>query len=120
MEKTKSGTGRQLAVIRLRGRTGLNYSVAVTLDLLNIQRVNHCTIVQDTPEVVGMIKKAKDYITWGPIDDDTLKALVEKRGEAVAVAQFRSERNVQSDTVRFASATKTLKYGKVGRFCTQP
>ncbi|MBI3036249.1 uL30 family ribosomal protein [Candidatus Woesearchaeota archaeon] len=86
MEKTKSGIGRQLAVIRLRGRTGLNHSVAVTLDLLNIRRVNHCAVVPDTPEVVGMVKKAKDYITWGPIDDDTLKAIVEKRGEAVEAA----------------------------------
>lgn len=86
MEKSKSGTGKQLAVVRLRGRTGLNYGVAVTLDLLNIRRVNHCTIVQDTPEVVGMLKKAKDYITWGAIDAETLKALVEKRGEEVKAA----------------------------------
>ena len=85
-----SGTGRQLAVVRLRGRTGLNYSVAVTLDLLNIQRVNHCTIVPGTQEVFGMVKKAKDYITWGPIDDDTLKALVEKRGELVAASDTKS------------------------------
>ena len=90
MEKAISGTGSRLAVIRLRGRTGLNYSVAVTLDLLNIQRVNHCTIVPGTPEVFGMVKKAKDYITWGPIDDDTLKALVEKRGELVAASDTKS------------------------------
>lgn len=75
---------KQIAVIRLRGTTGLQGDVAATLHMLNIRHVNHCTIVPDIPGFVGMIKKAKDYITWGPIDADTLKLLLEKRGEAVA------------------------------------
>ena len=29
-----------------------------------------------------MVKKAKDYITWGEIDAETFKLLVEKRGNA--------------------------------------
>jgi len=28
-----------------------------------------------------MVKKAKDYITYGEIDDDVLKLLIEKRGQ---------------------------------------
>ncbi len=74
---------KQIAVIRLRGTTGLQGDVAATLHMLNIRHVNHCTIVPDSPGFAGMIKKAKDYITWGPIDADTLKLLLEKRGEAV-------------------------------------
>lgn len=73
---------KQIAVIRLRGRTGLQGDVAATLDMLNIRHVNHCAIVPDTPDFVGMLKKAKDYITWGHVDADTLKLLLEKRGEA--------------------------------------
>ncbi|MBI2175884.1 uL30 family ribosomal protein [Candidatus Woesearchaeota archaeon] len=72
---------KQIAVIRLRGRTGLQGDVAATLHMLNIRRVNHCAIVPDSPDVVGMLKKAKDYITWGYVDSDTLKLLLEKRGE---------------------------------------
>ncbi len=75
---------KQIAVIRLRGRTGLQGDVAATLDMLNIQRVNHCAIVPDSPNVVGMLRKAKDYITWGHIDADTLKLLLEKRSEAAS------------------------------------
>ncbi|MBI2143370.1 uL30 family ribosomal protein [Candidatus Woesearchaeota archaeon] len=73
---------KQIAVIRLRGRTGLRGDVAATLDMLNIRHVNHCAIVPDSPDYVGMLKKAKDYITWGNINIDTLKLLLEKRGEA--------------------------------------
>ena len=77
---------KQIAVIRLRGTTGLRGDVAATLHMLNIRHVNHCTIVPDRPDVVGMLKKAKDYITWGHIDADTLKLLLEKRGEAAGAA----------------------------------
>lgn len=77
---------KQIAVIRLRGTTGLQGDVVATLHMLNIRHVNHCTIVPDRPDFVGMLKKAKDYITWGPIDADTLKLLLEKRGEAAAAA----------------------------------
>ena len=72
---------KQIAVIRLRGTTGLQGDVAATLHMLNIRHVNHCTIIPDSPDFVGMVKKAKDYITWGSIGADTLKLLLEKRGE---------------------------------------
>ena len=70
----------KLAVVRLRGRTGLRRAVADTLSLLGLHRINNCVVVDDRPEVLGMIRKAKDYITWGAVDDSTLKALQEKRG----------------------------------------
>ena len=30
-----------------------------------------------------MVKKVKDYVTWGEINEETLKELVKKRGEFV-------------------------------------
>ncbi len=77
----------KLAVIRLRGRTGLQKDVATTLELLNLHRINNCTIVEDGDEVAGMLRKAKDYITWGKIDEATLGLLVQKRGEIVAASR---------------------------------
>ena len=73
---------KKIAVIRLRGRTGLNADVARTLELLNLGRINNCTVVDERPEITGMIRRAKDYITWGYIDAETMKLLIEKRGEA--------------------------------------
>jgi len=70
----------KIAIVRLRGRTGLQRGVADTLALLNLHRINNCVVLESSPETVGMIRKAKDYITWGAIDDSTLKLLIEKRG----------------------------------------
>ncbi|MEK6837760.1 MAG: uL30 family ribosomal protein [Nanoarchaeota archaeon] len=87
--------GKQLAVIRLRGRTGIRKDVEDTLAHLNLRRINHCVIVEDSPVILGMLKKAKDHITWGQIDAETLNALVEKRGEA-ATNNARSDRKTVS------------------------
>ena len=72
----------KLAVIRIRGVTGIKEPIARTLKLLNLHKVNFCSIVEDTPSNKGMILKAKDYITWGEVDDTTLRDLLAKRGEA--------------------------------------
>ena len=77
--------GKQLAVIRLRGRTGIRKDVEATLTHLNLRRINHCVIVEESPVALGMLRKAKDYITWGQIDTETLNTLVEKRGETAAI-----------------------------------
>ncbi|MBI2580391.1 uL30 family ribosomal protein [Candidatus Woesearchaeota archaeon] len=77
-------SGKQFAVIRLRGRTGIRADVEDTLTHLNLQRINNCVIVGESPVILGMLRKAKDYVTWGQIDAETLRLLVEKRGESAA------------------------------------
>ncbi|MBI2143579.1 uL30 family ribosomal protein [Candidatus Woesearchaeota archaeon] len=76
--------GKNLAVIRLRGTTGIRKDVALTLDLLNLKQINHCIIIEEGPVALGMLRKVKDYVTWGAISNDALKMLVEKRGTPAA------------------------------------
>jgi large subunit ribosomal protein L30 len=69
-----------IAVIRLRGSVGVRRSIALTLELLRISRVNHCVVLKDSKEVRGMLEKARDYTTFGEVDEKLLKEMVEKRG----------------------------------------
>jgi len=46
-----------------------------------MERVNSCTVVESSPVIYGMLRKVKDYVTYGEIDDATYKALIDKRGE---------------------------------------
>lgn len=71
----------KIAVVRVRGVTGIKRPIAKALRLLNLYKANHCTVIEDTPVNRGMLMKVKDYATWGPIDDATLKELVTKRGQ---------------------------------------
>ncbi|HIK00502.1 TPA: uL30 family ribosomal protein [archaeon] len=71
----------KLALIRVRGKVKVNPGVKDTLEYLGLKTVNSCTVVDDTPTYRGMIRKVNDYITWGEISEDIVKALVEKRAE---------------------------------------
>jgi large subunit ribosomal protein L30 len=81
-EENKSGSGK-VAIILVRGKVTFSQPVKDTLKMLNLPRKNSCTVVEDTPINRGMIKKVKDFTTYGEIDEETFKELVDKRGEEV-------------------------------------
>ena len=70
----------RIAIIRVRGKNKLNCEVADTLKMLRLYKQNGCVVVPSKPTYLGMIKKAKDYITQGEISEETYKELVAKRG----------------------------------------
>jgi large subunit ribosomal protein L30 len=70
----------KLAVVRVRGGIKARGDVKRTLEMLNLTRINHCAIVDDDPSIRGMLQAAKDYITWGEIEPETLGHLLRKRG----------------------------------------
>jgi len=82
--KVVSGTnfvGNKIAIVRVRGLTGVRYDIDNTLRKLNLYKRNYCVIVPKTDTYVGMIRKIKDYVTWGNIDESTYNALIEKRAK---------------------------------------
>ena len=70
----------QLIVIRIRGINNTIIDIAQTLEQLRLNKVNHAVILDDRPSYLGMLQRAKDYVTWGPISKDTLIKLLHKRG----------------------------------------
>ncbi|MEM0473524.1 MAG: 50S ribosomal protein L30 [Candidatus Aenigmatarchaeota archaeon] len=65
------------AVIRLRGSVKTSKEINDTLNMLKLKRVNHCVLV--SKKQIGMIKKVKDYVTFGEINKQTLVKLLENR-----------------------------------------
>ena len=70
----------RLAVVRVRGRVDVRKEVQDTLKMLNLTKANHCVIIDDRDSFQGMLQKVKDYVTYGPIDNDTLVKLIGKWG----------------------------------------
>ncbi len=70
-----------IAAIRIRGRTGIKKDIATTLDMLKLTRINHAVLIEDNASYNGMLQKAKDYITWGEVDQETVAKLLTKRGK---------------------------------------
>ncbi len=69
------------AVVRVRGSAKVPGEVEDTMNMLNLTRVNHCVVVPANPSYEGMLRKAKDYVTWGEVEKDVLEMLVAKRGK---------------------------------------
>jgi len=67
------------AVVRIRGTAQVRKTIEDTLNFLRLKRVNNCVIIPETKEYTGMLKKAKDYITWGNINKETLTKLIQNR-----------------------------------------
>ena len=67
------------AVIRIRGLVRVKKEINHTMELMKLYRRNYCVFIDKKD--FGMIKKVKDYVTYGEIDDATYKELIEKRGE---------------------------------------
>jgi large subunit ribosomal protein L30 len=82
---------RCLLVIRIRGRVNIPKRVRDTLDMLRLRRNNTATLIDDRPSYRGMLQRAKDWITWGEPTVDTIKMLLEKRGEKIGSGHIDEE-----------------------------
>ncbi len=68
------------AIVKMRGIVKSKPDVYRTLQLLNIERTNHCTLVEENAHYKGMLQKVKDYVAWGHVSEETLGLLLRSRG----------------------------------------
>lgn len=95
------------AVIRVRGQPDVNVDVRRTMELMNLTRVNHCVVLQENDVTKGMLQKAKDFITWGEINDETLERMILVRGRLSGDIAITDD-YVKSNT-EFASVSEMAK-----------
>ena len=102
------------AVIRVRGQPDVNVDIRRTMELMNLTRVNHCVIVPENDVTKGMLQKAKDYITWGEVNEATLADMIRIRGRLagdIAITDEYLSSNTEFGTVAdMAKAMLTSEY----------
>ena len=75
----------KLAIIRIRGTHHRTHDVVDTLRLLRLNTTNNCTVVENTPVIMGMIDKVKDFVTWGEVSAETIKLLEARKDDKANV-----------------------------------
>lgn len=90
------------AAVRVRGIVNIKPDIRKTLQLLRLTRVNHCVILEETPSIKGMLQIAKDYITWGEIDQDILSKLIIHRGK------LDGDKEVSENYIKSATSYNTI------------
>jgi len=67
-------------IVQVRGVVNVRRDIKDTLRMLRLHHINHCVLVPDTPENLGMIRKVKDYVAYGEVDQVTIDTLLRTRG----------------------------------------
>jgi len=79
------------AVVQVRGVVKTRGDIKDTLKMLRLHHINHCVLVPDSPENLGMIRKVKDYVAFGEVDAPTVETLLASRGRVIGDAPLTDE-----------------------------
>lgn len=71
------------AVVRIRGHAKIQRGAVETMDMLKLNRVNHCVVLPENSTTKGMLQAVKDYVTWGELGHEAIARMLFQRGEVV-------------------------------------
>jgi large subunit ribosomal protein L30 len=80
-----------VAAIRLRGTVRENPDIATTLTSFRLKKKYNAILIHQTPNTTKMLQKAKDFITWGEVDPETITLLLESRGYTIGGNRFNKD-----------------------------
>ncbi len=80
-----------LAVIRVRGVSDISREIKETLEMLGLNRNCHAALIDDRPSYLGMLRKARNYLTWGEISKDGIILLLKKRARLIGNKKLTEE-----------------------------
>jgi len=101
-----------LAVVRVRGVSGVKGEVEDTLRMLNLAHNCHATVIDDRPSYIGMLQKAQNHITWGEVSKETVARLLKERGRTAGDKKLTDEHALKAgyDSLdKLAEALYSLK-----------
>ncbi|MBT5274468.1 50S ribosomal protein L30 [Candidatus Woesearchaeota archaeon] len=108
----KSIEGTLIAVLRIRGEVGVRDQIKQAMNLMKLHRKNRVILLKNTQSNVGMINKVKDYCTFGEVDAELVKELLEKRGRTAGNKQLTADYLKKEAKTDFYSLSKALVEGK--------
>jgi len=70
-----------LLAIRLKGEFGTPRILGTALKTLHLKERFNAVLVENKPENIGMLRRVKDYVTWGDVSTNEIAMLLRERGE---------------------------------------
>ncbi len=87
-----SDSKKIIAVVRITGQVKLKPEIKNTLERLRLGKKYSCSIFKESKDILGMIKKVRDFAAFGEIEKQTLIKLIEKRGKNTENKKFDAEK----------------------------
>ena len=69
------------ALVQVRGEVNLSQDTRDTLRMLNLGRVNHCTLVPETPAYDGMVRSVAEVVAFGSPSVEVVETVLRRRAE---------------------------------------
>jgi large subunit ribosomal protein L30 len=70
-------------VVRMRGTVNVPFWALTTLKNLHLNKRFSATLVPETSDYLGMLRKIKEWVAWSKADSEIVKTLIEKRGKKI-------------------------------------
>ncbi|MGC2575603.1 MAG: 50S ribosomal protein L30 [Candidatus Nitrosopolaris sp.] len=67
-------------VVRMRGTINVPSWAKATLTYLNLTKKYRATLISESQQSLGMLRKVKGQVAWTPADPGIIKDILEKRG----------------------------------------
>lgn len=102
----------KIAIVRVRGIRNLAPKIKKTLELLRLNKPNHCVLVEDSPQNLGMLNIVKDYVTFGPVAEETIYRLLLRRGTrgASLLRKVAKEDDIKKAAKEVSAGKKLAEY----------
>ena len=68
-------------VVRMRGTVNVPFWALTTLKNLYLNKRFSATLVPETSDYMGMLRKVSQWVAWSKADTEIVKTLIEKRGK---------------------------------------
>ena len=70
-----------ILAVRIRGTVGDNIGTELTMKSLGLPYKFNARVLPSSPETIGMLRRAKDLVTWGELEPETLEVILRKRAD---------------------------------------
>ena len=78
-------------VVRMRGTVNVPFWALTTLQNLYLSKRFSATLVPETADYLGMLRKIKEWVAWSKADSEIVKTLIEKRGKKITQLDSQKE-----------------------------
>lgn len=85
------------ALVQVRGEVDMSQGVRDTMSMLNLGRVNHCTLVPESDTYRGMVTKVNDWIAHGQPSEEVVALLLQTRGKPISTETEGDQANSIDD-----------------------
>ncbi len=106
----------KLCVIRIRSSVKKSASIGAVIKNLDLHKLYSCVLLDNSPSNLGMIKKAESVLTYGEINNETLKKLLLKRARLSNRKKYEWQDAQLDETVQgLLSGNSSLEDAKIKR-----